>query len=139
MALDLNSLRKAVGSLARAVNVAATMIQGTVDTDQEQVVRAGVIQNFEFTYELCWKFIKRWLEANSGGSAVDGLTMKELFRLAAESHLIKDVQAWFEYHRKRNQTAHTYDENTAEAVYETAVRFVTDAQDLLQALEARND
>lgn len=116
MALDLSSLRKAVGSLERAINVANAIIEGAVDTDQEKVIRAGVIQNFEFTYELCWKFIKRWLEENAGGSAVDGLTMKELFRLVAEKQLIKDVEAWFEYHKQRNKTAHTYNENTAENI-----------------------
>ena len=139
MLLDLSSLQKAVGSLQRAIRVASTMIKGSVNTDEEEVVRAGVIQNFEFTYELCWKFMKRWLEANAGGSIVDGLSMKELFRLAAERHLTKDVQVWFEYHRTRNKTAHTYDENTAALVFEAAIHFVNDAKDLLKSLESKND
>ncbi len=139
MALDLSGLQKAVGSLERAIKVANTMIQGKVDTDQEEVIRAGVIQNFEFTYELCWKFMRRWLEKNAGGQAIDGLTMKELFRMAAERHLIKDVEAWFDYQRKRNKTAHTYNEVTAEDVFDTAVCFITDAKDLLKSLEAKND
>lgn len=139
MALDLSSLRKAVGSLERTINVANAIIEGAVDTDQEKVIRAGVIQNFEFTYELCWKFIKRWLEENAGGSAVDGLTMKELFRLVAEKQLIKDVEAWFEYHKQRNKTSHTYNEDTAESVYGTTFKFAGDAKDLLMSLEAKND
>lgn len=139
MALDLSSLQKAVGSLERAIKVANTVIQGKVDTDQEEVIRAGVIQNFEFTYELCWKFMKRWLEENVSGQATDGLTMRELFRIAAEGHLIKDVEAWFDYHKKRNKTAHTYNEVIAEDVFNTAVCFVTDAKDLLRLLEEKND
>ena len=59
MALDLSSLQKAVSSMERAINVATRMIEDEVDTDQEEVIRAGVIQNFEFTYELCFKFMKR--------------------------------------------------------------------------------
>ena len=47
MALDLSSLQKAVGSLERAIKVANLMIKGEVDTDQEEVIRAGVIQNSE--------------------------------------------------------------------------------------------
>ena len=139
MTLDLSSLRKAVDSLERAIKVANTMIHGEVDTDQEEVIRAGVIQNFEFTYELCWKFMKRWLEEIAAGEAVDGLTMKELFRMAAERHLIKDVESWFDYQKKRNKTAHTYDANIAEDVFNTAVCFVTDAKDLLKSLEEKND
>jgi len=139
MALDLSSLRKAVDSLGRAIKVANTMICGKVDTDQEEVIRAGVIQNFEFTYELCRKFMKRWLEENESGQAADGMTIKELFRMSAERHLIKDVEIWFDYHKKRNKTAHTYNEVTAEDVYNSAVCFLTDAKDLLKLLEEKND
>ena len=139
MTLDLSSLKKGVHSLERAINVATAMIKGAVDTDQEEVIRAGVIQNFEFTYELCWKFMKRWLEINAGGEAIDGSTMKELFRIAAERHLIKDVEAWFAYHKSRNKTAHTYDESTAASVYAAAIRFAADARYLLEVLESKND
>jgi nucleotidyltransferase substrate binding protein (TIGR01987 family) len=139
MALDLSSLERAVGSLERAIKVANSIIKGTVDTDQEEVIRAGVIQNFEFTYELCWKFMRRWLERNATGQIVDGLTMKELFRMAAERKLITEVEAWFEYHMARNKTSHVYDCNIADNVYESAVRFIGDAKDFLKTLKAKND
>lgn len=139
MALDLSSLQKAVGSLDRAIKVADKMIEDEVDTDQEEVIRAGVIQNFEFTYELCWKFMQRWLEMNMAGQIVDKFTMKELFRMAAERQLIRNVEPWFEYHLARNKTSHIYDEAVAENVYETARRFLDDARELLKSLEERND
>ena len=139
MALDLSSLKKAVDSLECSIEVASAMIKGKVDTAQEQVIRAGVIQNFEFTYELCWKFMKRWLEVNTGSESIDGTTMKELFRMAAERHLIRDVEAWFDYQKSRNKTTHTYDEKTAASVFAAAVRFAGDAKYLLKALEAKND
>ena len=139
MALELNSLRKAVDSLERAIRVAQNNIKGPVDTDHEEVIRAGVIQNFELTYELCWKFMKRWLEGNASGAVVDGVTMKELFRMAAERQLIADVDPWFGYHRNRNRTTHTYEPSMANEVYESAVRFLGDARKLLEILEAKND
>lgn len=139
MALNLSSLQKAADSLQRAVKVASSQIKGKVDTDVEEVIRAGVIQNFEFTYELCWKFMKRWLGINIGSAVVDGIPRKELFRMAAESRLISDVETWFEYNNLRNETAHTYDAKTAEDVYKAAIRFAADAQALLKALEAKND
>ena len=139
MALDLSSLRKAVDSLERAIKVASSQIKGKFNTDEEEVIRAGVIQNFEFTYELCWKFMKRWLEINISGAAVDGASRKELFRLAAESQLISDVEAWFEYNKWRNETAHIYDRKTAEDVYAAAVRFAAHARVFLKVLEDKND
>lgn len=139
MVLNLSSLQKAVSSLERAIKVASIKIKGKVNTDEEEVIRAGVIQNFEFTYELCWKFMKRWLEINISGAAVDGIPRKELFRLSAESQLISDVEAWFEYNELRNETAHTYEAKTAEDVYAAASRFAVSARELLKALEAKND
>lgn len=139
MALDLGSLRKAVDSLGRALKVASSQIKGKVDTESKEVIRAGVIQNFEFTYELCWKYIKRWLEINGVGAEIDGVSRKELFRIAAESRLISDVERWFEYHSARNETAHTYDPVKAGEIYSIAETFAADAKKLLRELEKRND
>ena len=119
--------------------MAASEIKGDVVNDYEEVIRAGVIQNFEFTYELCWKFMKRWLEINGEGPAVDGATRKELFRLAAEHRLIEEVDVWFRYAGARNETSHIYDNQTAAAVFELAKAFAIEARSLLQKLEAKND
>jgi nucleotidyltransferase substrate binding protein (TIGR01987 family) len=139
MALDLSSLQKAVNSLERAIKVASSQVKGTGNTEHEEVIMAGVIQTFEFTYELCWKFMKRWLEANGEGASVDGATRKEVFRIAAEKQLIENVELWFEYTKARNETAHTYDPDTAREVYQKAIRFVRDAKLLLKKLESKND
>ena len=140
MKLDLSSLRKAVESLEKTLRVADDdAFMSRLEEDQKQAVKAGVIQNFEFTYELCWKFMRRWLEMNLGSVEVTGVTRRQLFRLSAEHQLLSDVDRWMEYHDARNETAHTYDESTAEDVFDTAHKFLADARKLLQALEARND
>jgi len=140
MKLDLSSLRKAVESLEKTIRVADDdAFMSRLEEDQKQAVKAGVIQNFEFTYELCWKFMRRWLEVNLGSVYVAGVSRRQLFRLSAEHRLVGDVDRWMEYHDARNETAHTYDESTAEDVFDTAKKFLADAQKLLQALEARND
>lgn len=139
MQLDLSSLRKAVESLERTLKVADDVgfISGLTD-DQKDAIRSGVIQNFEFTYELCWKFMRRWLEVNLGSVYVEGVTRRELFRISAEHRLITNVDQWMDYHDARNETAHTYDEDTAENVFETSREFLTDAKKLLKALEEHN-
>ena len=139
MALDLSSLKKAVASLERAIKVVSTQKKDQFNTDQEEVLRAGVIQNFEFTYEICWKFMKRWLEKNIGDPTIDGMSRKELFRMAAESQLINNTENWFFYHKARNETSHTYNIEIAQNVYLAAIQFIIDAKALLQTLESKND
>ena len=140
MALDLNSLQKAVSSLERAVRVALSPERmNGLDADTQETIRAGVIQNFEFTYELCWKLMTRWLAANVGPTYVDGITRRALFRLSAEYRLIRDVDLWMDFHKDRNRTSHTYNEETAIEVFGSATDFVHEAKRFLEEIGARND
>ncbi len=131
--------RKAVGSLERAMRVADKLIEGKVDTDQEEVIRAGVIQNFEFTYDQSIKFIVRWLEINIAGSDPDHKTFKDVLRMGVESQLIDNIDDWVEYRDARNETSHTYDNDKADDVFNVTKTFLKDAQQLLKTLEMKND
>lgn len=138
--LDLSALQNAIHAYTRTCHASQDdKTLRSLSDELQEAVKAGVIQNFEFTYELCWKFMKRWLEKNYGSSYVDGVTRRELFRLAAETQLINDVDEWMFYHQARNQTSHTYDEIIAAEVYKTSLQFLAVAQQLLQRLEAKND
>lgn len=139
MSLDLSSLKKALSFLESALQVTSDNIFPTLNAKSQDVMRAGVIQCFEFTYELCWKFIKRWLEVNIGSTYVEGVTRRELFRLAVEHRLIYDVDTWMEYHDARNETSHTYDSDKAEEIFNIASNFYNDAKALLEVLEKKND
>lgn len=137
--LDLSSLEKAAASLKAAVTVSQSASQmAGLNIDAINTIKAGVIQNFEFTYELCWKFIKRWLEINLGSVYVDGVSRKELFRIAAEHQLIDDVGKWMGYHDSRNETAHSYDADVAQEVFEVSIKFLPSAETLLNNLKAKN-
>lgn len=140
MALILDSFEKAVSALTAvlAKSDEAQFMNG-LDAVARNAVRAGVIQHFEFTYELSWKFIKRWLETNISPTAADGVTRRELFRLAAENRLLDDVDEWMRYHEARNLTTHTYQPEIAERVYAAAHGFAAAAARLLAALKERND
>jgi nucleotidyltransferase substrate binding protein (TIGR01987 family) len=141
MKLELASLRKAVESLERTLSVAGDMdFLSQLNPDQIDTIKAGVIQNFEVTYELCWKYIQRWLRENIASKEAEfPRTRKELFRVAARYGLIENPLTWFAYADARNLTSHTYDEQKAESVYETATDFVTAAKFLLERLEEHND
>lgn len=140
MLLDLSSITKAITSLEQTVEVATCEKKMKVlELIQQHAIVAGVIQNFEFTYELCWKFMKRWLDNNLGSTYVDGVSRRELFRLAAEHQLIVDVDLWMDFHEGRNLTTHTYDEEIAQDVFNTATLFLLEAKSLLINLQTHND
>jgi nucleotidyltransferase substrate binding protein (TIGR01987 family) len=139
MLLELHSLRKAIASLEANVLIAQSRKFTKLSPAMQNVVRAGVIQNFEFTYELCWKFMKRYLADQLGSTSVEGTSRMELFRLSAENKLIEDVATWKTYHDYRNLTTHTYEEDIALEVFSAAITFVADAKKFLAALEAHND
>ena len=140
MSLEISSLKKSCASLERAIDGA--LVKKSDDKtgiDEMETIKAGVIQNFKFTYELCWKFMKRWIEVNVSPDIVDGVTRKELFRVSAENKLILDVNKWMEFHIARNNTSHIYDEKIADEVFEISVSFLPYAKDFLMRLEQRND
>ncbi|HOX39590.1 MAG TPA: nucleotidyltransferase substrate binding protein [Candidatus Brocadiia bacterium] len=140
MDLDLTSLQKAVKSLEDTVAVARDLeFMSELNEFQQNAVRAGVIQNFEFTFELCWKFMRRWVHLNTPLAEADPLTQKALFRAAAREGLIEDPVRWFAYSDARNATSHTYDGAVAREVFEMAAQFLGDAKRLLDQLERHND
>lgn len=138
--LDLTSLRSAITSLEEGIAVVDDA--DWFDT-QTKAVRntliAGVIQNFEFVYELSVKTIKRQIEAEAATPGeVDGYGFRDLLRVAAEKGLIADVEAWFVYRQMRGITSHTYDQAKARQVYGGTLAFVGDARALLAVLQGRN-
>lgn len=138
MKLELTSIERAVASLERSINAAATY-EATLPPELKETIRSGIIQNFEVAYELSWKMMKRWLETNISAESVDGVTRRELFRQAAENRLISDVAQWMKFHALRNETSHTYDNETAKEVSGSANEFLAAAQSFLTSLRARND
>lgn len=139
MALELESLNKAVSALRRSVN-AADRNMASLNPDLQETVKAGVVQNFEVAYEQCWKFIQRWLRENRAPEEADHpRARKDLFRLAAREGLISDPLPWFDFSDSRNLTSHTYDASQAAAVYDAGRRFLVHAEELLKNLGARND
>lgn len=73
------------------------------------VERAGVVQFFEISFELSWKLLKDYLEAE-GFSPVGP---RDAIKQAFQSGLIEDGHAWMQALTDRNLTTHTYNEKTA--------------------------
>lgn len=138
--LDLNALNHAVTSLQQALQDSQDpAFTNSLTPSQRRLIIAGVIQNFEFSYELCYKMLKRQLEQDAAVPAdIDQLSFKDLIRTAFEAGLLAEPELWFEFRRQRNITSHTYDQLKAQSVYQTATAFLPQAQAVLAKLEQRN-
>lgn len=138
MPLQLNALKKSLHALTEVVHVSENESQQSQITHYHRIaIRAGVIKHFEITYVLSWKLMVRWLNNNVSSGIADGVTKRQLFRLAAENRLIQDVDVWIQYNEGHNRTSHDYSMERAEEVYRLAMEFVHDAVELLNVLETR--
>lgn len=138
--LDLSSLRAALAAFAESLEVVGDSAWYDQQSAKVQnTLLAGVIQNFEFVYEISAKMLKRQIEMEAASpEEVDQSNFRQVLRVAAEKGLISDVQPWFNYRHLRNLTAHTYDHQKAEQVYRETIGFIVDARALLAKLEERN-
>lgn len=130
--LDLTSLKKALAALKLAFEI-YDRNQLPDNAPEKIIMRDGVIQRFEFTFELSWKTLKRYLE-EYGLEKVDSLNNRDLFRIGFEQDLLKDPVTWFNYLKMRNQTSHVYDDDKAAIVFAAAREFQQDAQILLDRI-----
>ncbi|MCX6360078.1 MAG: nucleotidyltransferase substrate binding protein [Armatimonadetes bacterium] len=131
--LDYTALRKALASLDRAM---VRLVQAPSDEE----VRDSVVQRFEYTYELCWKMLRRRMMAEAADPGeVGGMSYRELIRKGADRGFVADPTAWMLYRELRNLSSHTYDEAKAEEVSRSMPAFQRDAVALLAALTQEDD
>jgi nucleotidyltransferase substrate binding protein (TIGR01987 family) len=75
--------------------------------------KEGLIQRFEYTYELAWKVMKDYLEYQG----ITGITgSRDAIREAFQKELINDGENWMNMIKSRNQTIHLYNEATANEI-----------------------
>ncbi len=103
----LDSYHKALNRLAEIVNVMNSRELNEFEAD-------GLVQRFEFTFELAWKLIKSYADFQVTDKEIMG--SRDAFRWAFDNGLITDCQSWMEMVKRRNDTSHTYDEATATEV-----------------------
>lgn len=133
MAIDISPLVKA---LARLEEGYARYLENTADLQ----IRDGLIQRFEFTYDLSDKMLKRTLEESSATpEAIDQMTFQSRIRMANEMDLLlNDWTRWKLYREMRNITSHTYDEAKARQVVHEIPAFIAEARFLRDRLAERS-
>ena len=93
--------------------------------------KAGVIQYFEFTYELAWKTLKRILKERGK----DLNSPKTVFRDAALEKLIDDPEVWFDFLEQRNNTVHTYNKSVAHSIFSKLPIFDAELEKLITRIK----
>ncbi len=78
-----------------------------------ELEQLGLIQSFEYTYELAWNTIKDLFEEQG---QTDILGSRDAFRLAFKRGLIENGDTWMEMITSRRLTSHTYSEDIAEEI-----------------------
>jgi nucleotidyltransferase substrate binding protein (TIGR01987 family) len=119
--LRFSNFQKALKKLGAAVDI----------LNMSELEREGLIQRFEYTYELAWKTMQDIIKVNdpsfSGGAGT-------VLEMAAAKGYIEDLDDWKELKSSREMTSHTYDESTAESI---ADKIVDEYYDLFTQLETR--
>ena len=78
--------------------------------EYNELEMAGLVQTYEFTFELCWKTLKDKL-------VYDGYSVnspREAIRQAFGAGLLGHIDCWFQALESRNLFVHTYDDSSAE-------------------------
>ena len=78
-----------------------------------ELEKQGLIQAFEYTYELAWNTIKDFFE-NQGETGIHG--SRDAFRLAFRRGLVENGQTWMDMIKSRSLTTHTYNQEVADAI-----------------------
>ncbi len=130
--ISLDPFARALGRLEEG------LARHRVAPDDDQL-RDGLVQRFEYAWEQAHKALKRVLEATAADpDEVDRMTFQTLIRTGNEQGLVpSDWPAWRTFRELRARTSHTYLEEAARAVVDALPAFIAEARGLCDALAAR--
>jgi len=132
MSLDLTPLDRSIARLAEALDIYAR-------DPSQTLIRDGLVQRFEFTYEVAHKMLKRALETTSASpEQYDRMSFADLIRSGNEQGLLLgDWPQWRTYRDMRARTSHSYNESVALEVVGGIGGFLREAEHLRDTLAAR--
>jgi nucleotidyltransferase substrate binding protein (TIGR01987 family) len=102
---------KALSNLNEAVELAN-------ERDLSKLEKQGLIQSFEYTFELAWNTIRDFYRSKG---EVDIQGSRDAFRLAYERGLIEEGQVFMNMIKSRQLSSHTFNEETANEIYQDIV------------------
>lgn len=107
----LNDLVRALAELEDALLLPA----------ENNVIKAGCIQYFEFTFERAWKTVKRFAEDEG---IADCNSPKAALKAAFSTGWIEEEEVWLDMLSSRNKMSHTYSASSALQVFDKVPKYV---------------
>lgn len=105
---------KALKKLSEAVKYIQEDIKDEKDEVLDEIIKEGLIQRFEYTYEMAWNVMKDYA-AYQGNIDIAG--SRDAIRYAFSANLITNGDKWMDMIKSRIKTSHTYNEATADEIY----------------------
>lgn len=121
----------AVGAFGRALQ----RLREALAEPETTVVRDAAIKRFEFTFELAWKATQRFLRAQGTVCRSPKQCLQEAFAFG----LVQDNPLWIRMLEDRNLTVHTYDERTAQNIYNNLREYLPLFERLYEGLSRHLD
>ena len=117
--VNISALEKALETLKSGLNAG-------IHNDLE---RDGILQRFEYTFEICWKTMRRCLVA-MGRIDISG-SPKPILREALKERFLENLEVWFEFLEARNMLSHIYNDAEAKRIFEVVKGFPEKADELI--------
>lgn len=116
------NFRKALKKLSEAIEyIKKDLDKKELDIEHEDtedvlegIIKDGLIQRFEYTYEMAWNVMKDYA-LYQGNIEIGG--SRDAIRYAFSSNLISNGEMWMDMIKSRIKTSHTYNEETANEIY----------------------
>jgi len=115
-----SNYRKAVEKLRQAVKYIKDKFEeedediNQAESVLDEVLKEGLIQRFEYTHELAWNVMKDYAEYQ-GDASIRG--SRDATRAAFKMALVTNGEVWMDMIKSRNETSHTYNEETADEIF----------------------
>ena len=91
--------------------------------------KEGLVQRFEYTFELAWKTLKDYMESQE----VEVKFPRDAIKKGFQYEIIPEGEIWMEMFEKRNMMAHTYDEEIfSDSVKQISTLFFPEIKNLYQ-------
>jgi nucleotidyltransferase substrate binding protein (TIGR01987 family) len=105
----------------------------------DEQLRDGLIQRFEFTYELSHRMLRRYLkETAASPDEVERMPFADLIRTGTAQGLLRGGWPdWRQFREMRARTSHTYDAGAAALVVAAIPAFLEEAEHLCAELQRR--